>query len=175
VSYESKVKGLITQKELKELLKYNSNTGVFAWIGYRRGINVGSAAGNKCRGYINIYVKGRKYPSHRLAWLYMKGVWPKHQIDHINHIRDDNRWINLREATNQENGKNKSLQKNNTSGVIGVRWHKQASKWHSQICVKGKSIHLGFFDSKEKAIAKRETANILYGFHENHGSEADAL
>ena len=107
--------------------------------------------------------------AHRLAWLYVHGVWPKDQIDHINHVKTDNRMVNLREVTRSENQKNRTLNVGSKSGVAGVRWRKQMGKWESNIRVNGKDLYLGCYASKEKAIARREMANILHGYHENHG------
>jgi len=104
--------------------------------------------------------------AHRLAWFYMEGEWP---TGHINHIRDDNRWVNLREVSNQENHKNQSISINNKSGVIGVCWNKKARKWHAQIKVNYKAISLGCFSDIHNAIKARKDAEIKYGFHKNHG------
>ena len=67
-------------------------------------------------GYFRIRILGKAYQLHRVIWLYQTGEWPKEQVDHINHNRADNRWFNLREASNQENGKNRTRQRNNSSG-----------------------------------------------------------
>ena len=67
-------------------------------------------------GYFHGIIFNRLYHVHRVIWFYMTGNFPKDQIDHINHIRNDNRWINLREASIQENDKNRSKAINNISG-----------------------------------------------------------
>ena len=59
-------------------------------------------------GYWSIQIDGKRYNEHRLVWLYQRGKWPKNQLDHINRDRSDNRLINLREATNQQNCCNKA-------------------------------------------------------------------
>jgi len=99
----------------------------------------------------------------------MVGEWPENQVDHINHIRNDNRWINLREVTHQENNKNCSLRVTNTSGFMGICWDTSRGLWKSQIMVDGKTKYLGRFKDKKQAIKARQEANILYNFHENHG------
>ena len=159
---------MLTQSELKEKLHYNPETGIFTWLLHRskRGETAGSITNKK---YAVVGIGLKQYAAHRLAWLYMYGVWPKDQIDHINHVRDDNRISNLREASHKENGKNQSIKKSNNSGVTGVYWAKIHKKWYAQIRVNGKNKHLGCFDAKEDAILCREKANTLYGFHERHG------
>ena len=158
-----------TQKELKDLLSYDADSGLFTRKVSRGHSKAGDIAGYLCHGYIQIEIDGKAYGSHRLAWLFMNGEFPKGQIDHINHAKDDNRWINLREATNQENHKNRTMNKNNTSGVCGVYWSKQREKWQASIKVDGKNRHLGFFADKSEAIFTRKSAEAKHGYHANHG------
>jgi len=165
-------KDCISQQELKKLLNYDPKTGLFTRISVIGSSNqkIGDLTGRSLSsGYLRIYLKGKRYKAHRLAWLYMKGVWPKRQIDHKNHIRDDNRWCNLYEATNQENCKNRSLPKNNKSGVIGVCWITTNKAWAADITENKQTIRLGLFTDKFEAICARLSANNKYGFHENHG------
>lgn len=162
---------MVTQKRLKELLTYHEDTGAFIRNSGRGGYAKGTVAGNQRDDYYwRICIDKKLYFAHRLAWLYMTGEWPEYQVDHINHLRFDNRWKNLRQATHQENGKNQILRSTNTSGKMGVSWDKARDKWAVAIKVKSKLIHLGRYTDKEKAIFVRETAEILYGFHKNHGA-----
>lgn len=162
---------MITQERLKELLEYNPDTGVFIWkVQASNRAIIGSAAGFiHAKGYRHIGLDGREYKAHRLAWLYMYGEFPENQIDHINHKRDDNRLVNFRSVKNCVNGKNQSIPSDNTSGIIGVYWHKQGKKWKASIMVDGKHIHLGMFKEKALAALSRKAAEIKYGFHPNHG------
>ena len=114
---------MITQDELKDLLHYNKETGDFTWIKPDTEAKIG-VAGCYCNGYVVISIDGEAYYAHRLAWFYVYGVWPQIQIDHVNHIKDDNRLINLREATILDNQRNASKRKDNLSGVTGVSWRK---------------------------------------------------
>lgn len=162
-------KKIITQSELKELYNYDPLTGIFTYNNPlpRCRFKHGDVAGSLSRGYVRMRVQGKNYRAHRLAWLYMFEVWPKHQIDHINHDRSDNRINNLREATHQENQRNRSVNKNNTSDVCGVNW--EDCKWRSRITIDRKNISLGRFIDKFEAICARKSAENLYGFHSNHG------
>ena len=112
------------------------------------------------------------YKAHRVVWAMHYGAWPVDQIDHINGNPSDNRIANLRDVSHKENMRNRKLPSTNTSGHVGVCWHRKARKWHAQIQVGGVNKHLGEFDEKADAIATRAAAEIKYGFHENHGRSA---
>ena len=163
-------KPLLSAKRARELLIYNKRTGVLRWRVRVSNVVAGAMAG--CRhsgGYRRVRIDGRSYQAHRVIWLIVEGEWPASQIDHEDHIRDNNRWSNLSEATHLENGRNQKLNDNNASGVAGVHWAKKDSRWRAYISIKGKRIHLGSFTSKKAAIAARRKAEKKYGFHKNHG------
>ena len=160
----------LTQKELKAALYYEPLTGVFTRRTKSARMSIGDIAGYVATlGYIFIRVKHRQYYAQRLAWLYVHGVWPKDQIDHINHVKTDNRISNLREVTGQENQKNRRANKNNATGIIGVTWHKRDKRWQAQATVNNKMIHLGQFTDFFEAVCARMSSNNKYGFHANHG------
>jgi hypothetical protein len=112
----------LTAARLRELLHYDPETG--AWTRLVSTSNhrarVGDNAGGVTGTYVKIRVDVRQYPAHRLAWLYMTGAWPKHEIDHINGDRLDNRWCNLRPANDAEQARNKRTAVNNEAGYKGV-------------------------------------------------------
>lgn len=164
---------MIIQSELKEILSYCPETGIFTWKVRRRGVRGNCVAGtaNGPEGYIQIRINGRPYLAHRLAWLYVHGSWPADQIDHENHIRDDNRIVNLRAVSSIENSRNQTKPINNNSGVVGVNWNKKEETWKASLQVNGKRIHLGSYRNKGAARASRELAAYMYGYHENHGAE----
>lgn len=160
----------LTQKQLKEVLHYDCDTGLFSWIVSKSGINKNSkTAGWERLGYTCITICGKDYRAHRLAWLYVYGEWPSEFIDHINKVRSDNRIANIRLATLKENSKNQSIPRHNTSGIMGVGWRESRNHWYAQIASDGKNIYLGSFNDKFEAICCRMSANNKYGFHENHG------
>lgn len=84
---------------------------------------------------------------HREILKAKRGIY----IDHINHNGLDNRKINLRLCTGSQNQKNRGLQKNNTSGLIGVSFNKEIRKWSAYIIKDKHQIFLGIFDDKEEA------------------------
>jgi len=103
---------------------------------------------------------GFAYKAHRLAWFYMTGAWPIAQIDHENRIRDDNKWDNLREATQTQNSQNQSSSFSIISGLKGAYYGKGG--WFSTITVLGKPIYLGQFKSPEEAHIAYVNAAELY-------------
>lgn len=155
---------MVTQERLKELLDYNPDTGVFTWRVNRTGTaKTGSVAGAVVgHGYREIKVDGKRYKAHRLAWLYVHGKFPPNYIDHVNRVPNDNRIANLRLATNSENQQNQRKPRNNSSGVIGVSWHKKQGKWQAYITSNGRKIHLGYYVTIEEALAVRAAAKAKY-------------
>ena len=145
----------ISAERLRELLSYDPDTGEFTWAIARPKCIPGTQAGNSShpRGYIQIRVDRRRYYAHRLAWLYMTGAWPAGEIDHINGIRSDNSFSNLRSVTRAENSQN--LLRANTGskvGLLGVSVrHQNPELFVAQIRIDGKPTCLGFFHSKEEA------------------------
>lgn len=161
-------------------ISYNHETGIFKWEETKRRGFIGREAGCFCPrdGYIRIRVAGKLELAHRLAWnmFYPDNLLgPEEQIDHINHIRTDNRILNLRKVTNTENSRNASIGVNNTSGVVGVWFEKRRNKWSAEIKVDRKKIHLGQFEKFEDAAEARKAAEVKYGFHENHGQKKEVL
>jgi hypothetical protein len=143
----------LTQEQVKAVLKYDPETGLF----FRkmpksrrhpvpRLILMGSF---DCKGYVRVGVAGGNYPSHRIAWLYMTGEWPSGEIDHINRVKSDNRWANLREATSAENQANTPARKNNISGFKGAS--RVGCKWAARIRVNGTRHYLGMYDNPKHA------------------------
>lgn len=160
---------MLTQAKLKEALHYNPETGIFTWVKLNNNqLKPNALAGNLSpRGYIVIRIYAVLYKAHRLAWLYVYGDFPPKEIDHINHIKNDNRIVNLRLADRITNNRNASKRKDNTSGVVGVTFHKRVKKWQASIGAGSK--HLGYFKTMEDAIFARKQAEITLDYHTNHG------
>jgi len=89
----------------------------------------------------------------------------KHTADHINRNGLDNRRDNLRDATSKQNQENCSVREDNTSGHIGVCWHKLGSKWEARIQNHGNRIYLGLFEKLEDAVRARNKAEKKYFTH----------
>lgn len=145
---------MLTYERLRELFHYDPATGLFTRLVRQGHTHPGEIAGGLSeKGYVRIYIDGRKYRAHRLAWLYVTGEWPENEIDHKNTDRSDNRWDNLRPATGAENSRNRRTPSNNTSGFKGVFWQKREKRWHAVIDLNGKRVVLGRFLTVEEAHA----------------------
>jgi hypothetical protein len=148
---------------LKTLLRYDPETGLIYWIAKGKGKIKKKPAGTLLQtGYIGICIGLKRFQAHRIAWALHYGFWPKDQIDHINGIKTDNRFCNLREATNSQNGKNLGLSKANSSGNKGVCFEKYTNRWRATIRVNGKTISLGRFHNIEQAVLQRKIAEQKY-------------
>lgn len=162
---------MLTQDDLKKMLHYNDETGVFTWLVSRgRMAKSGDVAGSTdTNGHRQICVDGKTYQAHRLAWLYSFGKFPGNHIDHINGKRTDNRLLNLRDVTRLENQQNQKKYNTNKSGVTGVSWHKQHQKWYVNVQQNKKVKFLGLFGNLFDAAAAAKSARNRLGFHANHG------
>ena len=154
----------LTGETLQGLLAYDPETGEFRWRVSRGGVEAGAVAGCVDReGYVVIRINGMQFKAHRLTWLYTHGVWPDHQIDHLNGNRSDNRFANLRDVSGSMNSQNQvRAQKNSTSGFLGVSLHKASKRWKAQIMANGQSQHIGYFKSAEEAHAAYLAAKLRF-------------
>ena len=144
---------MITFEEIKKTFIYDPETGNFFWrIKPSKRFPAGMKAGSLVDGYIRISHKGKTYGAHRLAWLYIHGEHPEHQIDHINCNPSDNRIKNLRKATQLENAQNRRYpQKNNSHGTLGITFDPIKNLWRARVTVNGKRKYIGKYKLKEDA------------------------
>lgn len=153
----------LTQGVLKKYIHYEPLTGVFTWIKTVNGaVSLGSVAGGiSNQGYRRIMFMGRKYNAARLAFLYMTGSWPD-EADHINRIRDDDRWCNLRNCSRSGNNMNRNQIKNTKSGFTGVSKHSGTGNWLVSIRTKAGRLHLGTYVDLELAALVASEARAKY-------------
>jgi hypothetical protein len=155
-------------EKAKLTLDYDPSSGLFTHIKSKGNRKRGSLAGfDNGGGYtmIKSTINGntRRLIAHRLAWFICHGELPL-IIDHINHITDDNRIINLRNCNNQQNCMSRLNRSDNRSGSKGVSWHKSSSKWRAYIFHNKKQIHLGLFSTSAEASKVYEAkAKELFG------------
>ncbi len=150
---------MLTQEELKQILDYNPETGIWIWkVVKSRRVKIGEKAGTiHPSGYRHIIINGKNYSSSRLAFFYMTGRWPNPEIDHKNRIRNDDRWENLREATSNINNFNKK-KIGNQNLPKGVSKHQ--NKFQAQVQINGKRYYLGIYDTPEEASRTYEKFNL---------------
>jgi HNH endonuclease len=149
-------------ERLRELFSYDPENGLFTRIVKRpwSKFPAGSIAGTKhSNGYVYMQVDGRRYLSHRLAWLFVHGKWPP-EIDHADQNPANNRIPNLRPVSHALNMLNSRLRVDSRSGVTGVRYLDDCrlNPWQARIKVNGKDISLGYFKEKERAAGVRNAA-----------------
>lgn len=177
------MKELPSRERLTSLLSYNQETGELLW----KARPIESFANERCgkawntkwagkpaftatdaKGHCIGAVNHNLFRAGRVIYKLMTGVDPD-QVDHINGVYDDNRWVNLRSVPNNINQKNMKRSRSNSSGTTGVSWDKTKNSWAAAITVDRKAIHLGRFKDINDAIAVRKQAEVTYGFHPNHG------
>ena len=148
---------ILTQEKLRTLLHYDPDTGVLTWRAKpSRGIKVGRQAGTPTsEGYLALQIDKKKMYAHRAIWMYVHGVWPSEEIDHINHVRNDNKLCNLRLANRLENSHNTRKHAKSLSGHKGVAWHSRNKKWQVQMRFCGKSYYVGQFSNLQDAVQAR--------------------
>lgn len=164
----------LTQEKLKELLDYNPETGVFTWKINQNKENCnckGSIAGfENPNGYcqIAIYQAGKYnfYYVHELVWLWVKGIFPKNGIDHINFNTKDNSFFNLRDAHRMANVRYNVINPANFPNIIGVNWKKKNNYWQAGITINRKYKNLGRFFNFEEAVCIRFAVEQCLNFPE---------
>ncbi|MGJ8681634.1 HNH endonuclease [Paraglaciecola sp.] len=169
----SNPKPLPSQDRLKKVLNYDPITGNLTWKHHANRVDlIGSGCGTKrSDGYYSCHIDGDKFAVHRVIYKLMTNEEPQ-LVDHINGNPSDNRWCNLRSVTSQENNKNTKLLKNNKTGIAGVFYHEKQHRYHANVRINGKSLHLGSYADIEKAKFARSIADKVLGFSKRHGKAA---
>lgn len=154
----------LTAERLRDLARYDQNTGLFTNLVGRPGISVGAVMGCLTpHGYILIGIDYESHYAHRLAYLYMTGEWPPDEIDHRDLNRSNNAWSNIRPATRSQNKFNIRRLRNNSTGYCGVTWCKRKKKFQAQYKKNGKYTWIGYFDTAEEASAAYQEAIAYRG------------
>lgn len=161
----------LTHNEVAQLLRYEPDTGKLFWLVrhpsmFSAGVRSAEWSAAKwntryagkeafttvsANGYKQGKILGDGQQAHRLMWLLQTGEWPEADVDHINGVRTDNRWTNLRAATRAENNRNRVSHRIATSRFLGVCWAQREGKWRATIKAHDGLKHIGYFDSEEAA------------------------
>lgn len=165
-----------TQSELQALLNYDPSTGALIWKerpGAVRSWNTKYAGkpaftAKDRKGYYVGAVGGINYRAARVIYKLYHGVEAE-QVDHIDGDRSNNRIVNLRAVTHQQNQQNMKKSSRNKSGVVGVSWNKAKNRWDAKISFNGGSVLIGRFTDFDAAVAARKQYEQKLGYHPNHG------
>lgn len=141
----------MSPERVRELFGYDHATGALTWRMGRGKAKAGDVAGvEDDRGYVVIGGDGKRHYAHRIVWLHVTGSVPRGVIDHIDGIRSNNRFANLRDVSHQVNMQNqRAPSRNCRSGALGVRSF--GKKYRAQISVNRVTHHLGTFNTKDEA------------------------
>ncbi len=167
----------VSALKVRELVAYDQVGGSTTWLDRPESMFPNARifkswntkyAGQRCftthvRGYLAGAIFNRHVYAHRAAFAVMEGRWPE-SIDHINGIKNDNRWCNIREVTHVLNMRNLPMMSTNASGVTGVSFLEKRNKWTAQIGLNGSSVFLGQYDTKGEATIARAAAEKVLGF-----------
>lgn len=153
-------------RELRQMLAYDLDTGVFTWLAppSRSGLRlVGRQAGcvtiRPGHGYRTISIHSLQFRAHLLAWIYVYGVRPTAELDHINGCRADNRLANLRDVSRTVNRQNQRIPgAGNSTGFLGVSRDCRRQRFRARLKVDGRLRSFGSFDTPEEAHAAYLTA-----------------
>lgn len=161
----------LTAEWLRDHFEYDTDTGRFKRLwpvlaGSARRVRhlAGTLTGTIHKdGYRYVGINKRLYLEHRLAWLWMTGSWPDEQIDHIDGDRSNNRFVNLRPVTIQQNRMNSLGQHSRKNPYPGVYESAHGNSRHvAQIKFNREVIYLGTFGSPEEAYEARKAAELKY-------------
>jgi hypothetical protein len=160
----------LTQEALKAEVHYDPHTGIFTRAKSNNlKVRVGDVAGwTSKEGYICMRIQGKGYKAHRLAWLYMTGETPDKYLDHINRVKSDNRWDNLRLATASQNRINTDIRIDNSCSAVGVSKVSNANRYIARGQLHGERVYLGCFKTiAEASLAYTTFAKTHYGEYYN--------
>jgi len=141
-------KALPSFDRVRELFDYDPETGILRWkLSPARSVPIGSIA-----RIPRVSINWQNYHTHRIIWLWMTGNDPGYfPIDHHDLDQKNNRWTNLRLATNSLNSANRPIFSNHSTGFKGVT--KRGSSYRSHIRKDGIKYNLGTFSSPQEAHA----------------------
>lgn len=168
---------------LRSVLDYDRETGIFQWKP-RPDCNktwntrfAGKVAGgiqpNKGKFYWTVGVNNELYFGHTLAWFHVTGQWPQSTVDHEDGNGLNNRFDNLRLASQQQQCFNRKVRKDSASGMKGI--YRRGSAYRVHIMLDGKPSTRTFHDLESAKQWHSEMAQRLHGSFAHQPKEtADA-
>lgn len=131
-----------------------SNFGNVKSIKFNKEKILKHSSNNRCYFDVNLHKNGKRkyFKIHQLVAMVFLNHTPCRNnlvVDHINDIKTDNRLENLQIITHRDNIC--KTQGQYSSKYKGVCWNKKTNKWHSQIMINNKIIHLGYFTDEYQA------------------------
>lgn len=147
---------------LKNVLDYDPSTGSFRWNENAIKQVAGKPAGTivnspKYGAYRTIKFEQQLYLASHIAFCLVTGELPVDSVIHLDGDKLNNKWTNLKQVLRFNRC---VVQQNNTSGHSGVSFDKTNYFWRANVGFRGKKIRLGWFKSKEDAIAARKDAEF---------------
>lgn len=152
----------LTRDQVLAKVRYFKTSGLFRWVEHRDAWRVGQIAQRiTSKGYVQIYLYGHCYLAHRLAWLVMTGSWPEEEIDHRDGDPMNNKWRNLRPASEGQQRQNIRA-RGNKSGYTGVYWSNRWQTWIAYITVNYRKIYLGSSRNVHEAGRIRAAGKLVH-------------
>lgn len=153
----------LSAQRVRELLEYDPVTGALIWKNPTvkspcEGGKAGAVgrAGSKYQFRRFIQIDNDRYPAHRVIWLHVHGEWPNGFLVPRNGNYDDLRLENFDDLSASEAARRGGPRRTNTSGFRGVTWAKDKERWLAYITHNYKKIFIGYYKTKEEAIAARD-------------------
>ena len=118
------------------------------------------------RGYPVAHTSRRAEGGHRTFPLHRFLMNPEdgYDVDHISGNKLDNRRVNLRVCSHQENMFNQKMRCTNSTGYYGVSRMKSTGRYEAYIHCDGKKKYLGtYLTAEEAASARDQAAARLFG------------
>lgn len=149
IKRSSMMERAVSYERYHEAFSYDPDTGLLKWKIQSGRALPGDVAGYNSTNYVVIVLDNEAQHAQNVIWFMQTGKWPKHQVDHKDRDKHNNRWVNLRPATRSQQGANQPAR----GEFKGVKKNKYCSTYTAQIKVRGKCIHLGSFRTPEEAHA----------------------
>lgn len=111
---------------------------------------------NGSKGYLQVCLSNKCIQEPKMVHVLVAISFLNHNscghkvvVDHINNDRSDNRLSNLQLISNRLNASKDRV--NCSSKYTGVTWFNRDRKWKSQIWLKDRVLHLGYFETEIEA------------------------